>query len=171
MVEPEKPAWKQIVAYFGEQVLGEDGTLDRKKLSAIVFRDLEKRKKLESFTHPQIAVEFIKQTEEITSRDPNAIIQVVIPLLIELNLQYMFHKLLLVHTPREIQIERLALRDGISKEEAANMLLAQLPIDEKRGYTDFIINNENSLEETREQVERLWETLQQIQSNPATRAG
>jgi len=165
VVEPEKPAWKQIVAYFGEQILLEDGNLDRAKLSGIVFNDLEKRKKLEGFTHPQIAVEFVKQTEEITARDPNAIIQVVIPLLIELNLQYMFHKLLLVYTPREIQIERLALRDGISKEEAANILLAQLPIDEKRGYADFVINNEKSLEETRKEAEKLWETLKDIQSN------
>ena len=60
VVEPEKPAWKDIVAYFGEQVLQEDRQLDRKKLSDIVFRDLEKRKKLESFTHPRINEEFVK---------------------------------------------------------------------------------------------------------------
>ena len=59
VVEPEKPAWKDIVAYFGEQVLQEDRQLDRKKLSDIVFRDFEKRKKLESFTHPRIFEAFI----------------------------------------------------------------------------------------------------------------
>ena len=112
VVEPDKPAWKEIVAFFGEQILLEDRTIDRKKLSDTVFRDIEKRKKLESFTHPQIAVEFLKQVGEITAADPNAIIQVVVPLLIELNMQYMFHKLLLVYTPRETQIERLVLRDG-----------------------------------------------------------
>ena len=53
------------MAFFGEQVLQEDGTMDRKKLSDIVFKDMEKRKKLESFTHPQIGVEFVQQGYEI----------------------------------------------------------------------------------------------------------
>ncbi len=164
VVEPGKPAYEQIVAYFGKQVLQEDGTLDRKKLSNIVFRDLEKRKKLESFTHPQIGVEFIRQVNEIAEKDPDAIIQVVIPLLIEINMQHMFHKLLVVYASQETQIERLCKRDGISREEAANILKAQLPIDEKVGYADFVINNEKGLEETRRQVEELWKTLQKIQA-------
>ena len=79
----------------------------------------------------------------------DAIIQVVIPLLIELNLQYIFHKNLVVYIPPEQQVERLAKRDGISIEEAANILEAQLPIDEKVGYADFIIHNDKTLEETK----------------------
>ncbi|MGD9032243.1 MAG: dephospho-CoA kinase [Desulfobacteraceae bacterium] len=170
VVEPEKPAWKEIVAYFGEQVIQEDKQLDRKKLSDIVFQDMEKRKKLESFTHPRIHAEFMKQLSEIVEKDPDAIVQVDVPLLIELNLQYIYHKTLVVYIPEEKQIERLMKRDGISKEEAANMLKAQLPIDEKVGYADFVIYNDKSLEETRKQVEKLWETLKKIQKERAGRA-
>ena len=164
VVEPEKPAWQEIVAYFGEQVLQEDRNLDRKKLSDIVFQDLEKRKKLEEFTHPRISEEFVRQVNEITNRNPDAIIQVVIPLLIELNLQYRFHKILVVYAPKEMQIERLMKRDGITSEAAANILKAQLPIDEKIGYADFVIHNEGSLDETKKQVEGLWESLKKIQT-------
>ena len=167
VVEPHKPAWEKIVDYFGKQVLQEDESVDRKKLSNIVFRDFEKRKKLESFTHPRIHEEFVKQVNEIVEREPGAIIQVDVPLLVELNLQYMFHKLLVVYIPREQQIERLAERDGISREEAANILKAQLPLDEKVGYADFVIHNENSLEETRKQVENLWKTLKAYQKKMA----
>jgi dephospho-CoA kinase len=163
VVEPGKPAWKQIVDYFGKQVLQEDDTLDRKKLSSIVFRDMEKRKKLESFTHPAIGEEFLRQVKEISTNTPGAIIQVVIPLLIELNLQYQFHKLLMVYVSPEVQVERLAERDGITKEEAANILKAQLPIDEKVGYADYVIHNDKSIEETRKEVEKLWETIKQDQ--------
>jgi dephospho-CoA kinase len=163
VVEPGKPAYEQIVAFFGEQVLQEDGTIDRKRLSDVVFRDMEKRKKLESFTHPQIGAEFLNRVNEITSADPNAIIQVAVPLLIEVNLGHLFHKILLVYTPRETQIERLVARDGISEEEAGRILDAQLPIDEKLGYADFVVKNETDLEETRRQVEELWETLRRIQ--------
>jgi len=163
VVEPGKPALEEIVVYFGEQVLQEDGNLDRKKISDIVFRDIEKRKKLEGFTHPRISEEFIRQVNEITNSDPDAIIQVAVPLLIELNLQYRFHKILVVYAPREMQIERLMKRDGITREAAANMLKAQLPIDKKVEYADFVIHNEGSLEETRKQVKDLWELLKKIQ--------
>ncbi len=159
VVEPGKPAFDEIVDYFGKQVLQEDGYIDRKKLSGIVFSDPEKRKKLESLTHPRIMEEMARQVNEIAERAPGSIIQVVVPLLIELNLQYVFHKILVVHIPPEMQIDRLAERDGISKEEAANILKAQLPIDEKVGYADFVIHNDKTPEETRKQVEELWETL------------
>jgi dephospho-CoA kinase len=167
VVEPGKPAWKDIAAYFGKQVLQDDETLDRKKLSDIVFRDSKKRKKLEGFTHPRIQEEFVKQVNEIAEKDPNAIIQVDVPLLIEFNQQYIFHKVLVVYTPVEKQVERLVERDGITKEEAADILKAQLPIDEKVEYADFVIHNEHSLEETKKQVEELWKKLRKTQKEKA----
>ncbi len=163
VVEPGKPAWKQIVDYFGKDVLMEDGTLNRKKLSDIVFSDLEKRKMLERFTHPRIYEEFIRQINEIVKKDPDAIIQVAVPLLIELNHQYRFHKIIVVYTSKETQIKRLMKRDGITREQAENILRAQLPIEEKIGYADFVINNEGSIEETRKQVIEVWKKLKEIQ--------
>jgi dephospho-CoA kinase len=163
VVEPGKPAWKDIVAYFGEQVLLEDKTLDRKKISEIVFRDPEKRKRLEGFTHPRIYEDFRRLVKEYTQEDPDVIIQVVVPLLIEANLQYLFHKLLLVYIPQEKQIERLMGRDKISREMAQNILTAQLPIDEKKGYADFIVDNSGSLEETKRQVGEVWQKLKKFQ--------
>jgi len=163
VVEPDKPAWKNIVAYFGQQVLQEDRTLDRKKLADIAFKDMEKRKKIEGFTHPEIFGEFIRELTEITARTPEAIILVDIPLLIESNLQYLFHKLLVIHVPEEKQLQRLMERDGISRDEAAGRLRSQLPIDEKVGYADFVIRNEDPLEETRKQVDDLWDRIVQLQ--------
>jgi dephospho-CoA kinase len=163
VVEPGKPAWKDIADYFGRQVLLDDQTIDRKKLSDVVFRDLEKRKKLESFTHPRIFEEFYNQVGDIAARIPEPVIQADIPLLIELNLQYRFDKLLLVFIPREMQVQRLMKRDGISREAAENILKAQLPIDEKIGFADFVIHNEGTLEETRMQVEEVWKKLKEWQ--------
>ena len=163
VVEPDKPAWKEIVSYFGEQVLQENRELDRKKLSRIVFQDRQKRKKLEGFIHPRTLEEFIKQVADIAQKTPGAIIPVDVPLLIELNWQYLFHKIVVVLVSQEKQIERLIKRDNISPEEARNILSAQLPIDEKAGYADFVIDNGDSLQETKAQVEKLWQELQQLQ--------
>jgi dephospho-CoA kinase len=136
-------------------------------LSEIVFRDPEKRKKLESFIHPRIYEEFRRLVKEYAAKDPEVIIQVGVPLLIEVNLQYLFHKILLVYIPAEMQIERLMERDRISREMAINMLSSQLPIEEKRSYADFIVDNSGSLEETRRQVEEVWKKLKEFQKERA----
>ena len=165
VVEPGKPAWAEIVGYFGEQVLLPDKTLDRKKVSEIVFWDPEKRKKLEGFTHPRIHEEFTRLVKEYAARNPRIVIQVVIPLLIEANLQYLFHKLLLVYVPQETQIQRLMERDRIPRDMARSILAAQLPIEEKRAFADFIVDNSGSVEETRRQVERIWQELKDFKRN------
>jgi dephospho-CoA kinase len=162
VVEPGKPAWKEIVDYFGKEVVQEDGRIDRKRLSEVVFQDVEKRKKLEGITHPRIFEEFYRQVNEIASKDPDAIIQAGIPLLIELSLQHRFDKVLLVYAPQETQIDRLMKRDQISREAAKNILKAQMPIDEKLRLADFVIHNEGSLEETRKQVEAVWQELKKM---------
>lgn len=164
VVEPGRPAWREIVQYFGEHVLNEDRTLDRKKLSEIIFRDMEKRKRLESFIHPRVTEEFSRLVNEYAGKDPNVIIQAVIPLLIETNMQHLFHKILLVYVPEEVQIQRLMERDKISREMALNMLKAQLPIEEKRAYADYIIDNSGSLEDTKRQVLEVWEKIKDFQT-------
>lgn len=160
VVEPGTPGLAKIVDYFGRQVLADDGSLDRKKLSDIVFGDMEKRKKLEGFTHAQIYEEFFKQTNEIAAKDPEAIIQVSVPLLIELNLQYLFDKILVIHVPDTVQADRLAERDGISRDEALNIMKSQLSIDEKLQFADFVVDNTRDLDFTRSQVEKIWNNLQ-----------
>ncbi|MEA3437956.1 MAG: dephospho-CoA kinase [Thermodesulfobacteriota bacterium] len=163
VVEPGTHGLEAIVNYFGKQILAEDGTLDRKKLSKIVFKDFEKRKKIESFTHPPIYEEFFKQIDAIAKKDPDAVIQISIPLLIEQSMQNAFDNLIIVYVSRKTQIERLAQRDGISIKEAANILKSQLPIAEKVGFANFIINNETTVEETRKQVNKMWQELKKIQ--------
>jgi dephospho-CoA kinase len=158
-VEPGSPALKNIAGYFGNQVLRADGTLDRKKLSDIVFQCPEKRKMLESFTHPPIYEEFFRQTREISAKGSCPVIQAVIPLLFELDLEYLVDKILLVYIPRTEQIKRLIIRDRIRAQEAARILSAQLPIDDKRERSDFVINNENSLQETEKQVKAFWQKI------------
>jgi len=168
VVEPGKPAWRDIVEYFGEQVLAEDRTLDRNKLRDIVFRDMEKRKKLESFTHPSIGEEFTRLVTSYTNEDPSAIIQVVVPLLIETNMQAMFHHLLMVYAPENVQKKRLMERDCLSEEMAIKMMHSQMSPDEKKGYCDLIIDNSGTLEETRKKVEELWRELKKLQHERKT---
>ena len=165
VVEPDKPAWRDIVSFFGEQVLLEDRTLDREKLREVVFRDLEKKKKLESFIHPRIGEEFLELVQRYVKQDPNAIIQVVVPLLIETNMHPLFHNILMVYAPEEKQKRRLIERDKITEEMAVNMIRSQLSVEEKKGYCDLLIDNSGSLDDTRRQAEALWDELKRIQQD------
>jgi dephospho-CoA kinase len=163
VVEPGRPAWKKIVDYFGKDILQGNGEIDRKRLSRIIFGNSEKRKILEGFTHPFIADEFTGKVDEIASNEPDAIINAVVPMLFEAGMQALFHKVVVVYIPREEQIKRLIERDGISEGDAVNILNAQMHIDEKIRQAYFIINNENSIEETKRQVHDLWDTLRNLQ--------
>lgn len=159
VVAPGQPAWKEITRYFGTGILLKDGSLDRKKLAGLVFRDPEKRRKLESITHPWIRELFLKRVKEFAKTGSAPIVQAVIPLLFEAGLQELVHKILVVYIPRETQIERLTKRDHISREQAERILKAQLPIEDKLKHADFVIRNEKGLKETQKQVLALWETL------------
>jgi dephospho-CoA kinase len=159
VVEPGKPAYRDIVAFFGEQVLAEDKTLNREKLREIVFRDMEKRKKLEGFIHPRIREVFLAQVEQLSREKERVIIQVAIPLLIETHMQALFDHLLMVYAPEEEQLKRLIERDHLSEELALKIIRSQMSVEEKKGYCDLVVDNFGSLEDTRRQVEAIWQSL------------
>ena len=162
VVEPGKPAYQDIVSFFGEQVLSEDKTLDREKLREIVFQNMEKRKKLESFTHPRILEAYFEQLDRLSQREEPLIIQFVVPLLIEVHWQAMFDHLLMVYAPEEVQLKRLMARDKISEDLALRIIRSQMSVEEKKGYCDLVVDNSGSLEDTRKQVEEVWKKLQKL---------
>lgn len=169
VVQPDRPAWRDIVDEFGPEVLHDDRTINRKKLGRIVFQDPDRRRRLESFTHGRIHERYQQKLEETAHERPGAVVLAVIPLLYEVGLESLFEKVLVVYTPAEVQIQRLQKRDGISREEAAEVLAAQMPIEEKRKRADYVIDNSGDLADTRRQVDRVWREL--TESAPTGDAG
>ncbi len=167
VVAPGEPALERIQEVFGSEFLQPDGTLDRKRLSTHVFQDPRRRELLETITHPPIFERFFSEVEAITARRPDAIVQAAVPLLVELRLQPIFHRVVLVYAGYPQQLERLLQREGIDRRHAEKILAAQLPIDEKRREADFVIDNTQSLAETREQVSAVWRQLCGLQKSMA----
>ena len=129
----------------------------------IVFNDMEKRKKLESFTHPRIGVKFLELVEKYSKGKKNVIIQVVIPLLIEAQMQAIYDHLLMVYAPEEVQLKRVMESDKIDEKLAMSIIRSQISVEDKKGYCDLIVDNSGSLEDTRRQVEEVWKKLNDIQ--------
>ena len=167
VVAPGTPGLEEIVAFFGKDILDAAGGLDRKKLAGIVFRDPQKRKHLEALTHPRIVRAFRKRADDIRKKDPHVIIQAVVPLLFEAGLEGLADRILVVHVPRKIQVDRLMARDGIGRDQAERILDAQWPIHKKAERADFVIRNDGPLSETRKQVADLWRRLRALQKETA----
>lgn len=152
----------KIVEHFGDSILDENLEIDRKKLSKIVFSDENELKMLNNLTHPNIFNK-IKKTIEISDEK---IIFLDIALLIEFikdeKWDIPLDEIWLVYVNRNIQLERLIKRNNFSKEEANSRINAQMNIDEKIGYADFIIHNDRDLEYLYEQID---ERLKIYESN------
>lgn len=156
VVEPGSPVLEQVAAHFGQAVLQADGSLHRKKLGEIIFGNTEARKQLESILHPPIRVQIREQMEAYERQFPEKLVVVDVPLLIESNLSFMFHEVMVVYVPRPIQLERLMQRDGLTESAANNRIEAQMSIEEKRKVADVVIDNSGTWEETNAEVERFW---------------
>jgi len=159
VVKPGKPAWQDVIHIFGKEVLNEDQTLNRKKVGDIVFSDAEKRKKLEEIIHPKITAETLMKINEIAKKDNQAIVIIDIPLLIETDKQDTVNKVVLVYTSPQGQIERLVKRDGLSLEDAHKRLTSQMPIENKKKYAHYIINNEEPLKKVQKRVKEIFREL------------
>lgn len=156
VVLPGAPALGAVAERFGESVLNDDGSLNRKALGEIVFKEEAARKDLEAILHPRIRATMKARMEEANRLTPDKLVVVDVPLLFESKLEFMFEETLLVYIPRELQLVRLMERDGISAEQAERRLAAQMPIDDKRALADAVIDNSGTLEQTERQIDQYW---------------
>jgi dephospho-CoA kinase len=158
-VAPNRPAWEELRREFGPDYFREDGTLDRAKMAALVFQDPEARGKLNAIVHPQVAQEIARRCEDLAARGAR-LVMVEVPLLFEAGLEKNYDLVIVVDAGEEEQIERLTARDARSVQEAASIIQAQWPLRAKKARADFVVDNRNSLEDTRNQVKKLWQWLQ-----------
>ncbi|WP_339269985.1 dephospho-CoA kinase [Paenibacillus sp. FSL R5-0470] len=147
------------VKQFGSEILSSDGTLNRGKLGDIVFQNPAALQALNNLTHPAIRREIKERMNSMEEEDPKKLTIVDIPLLFESGLESMFHEILVVYVPREVQIARLMERNGLSIEQAEARLNAQMDIEAKRNKADYIIDNSGELAHTEQQVAVLWDRL------------
>jgi dephospho-CoA kinase len=162
LVQPHKPAWDELIRAFGKGILQEDGFIHRKKLADKVFADPKKRKLLNQILHPRIKEEMDRRTKEIGQKDPEAIVVIDAPLIVELGDHREMDKLIVVASTQTQQIERLKERDGIGPEEALRILSSQMPVEEKVNLADFVIRNEGSLEETKKRAKEVFKELRKV---------
>lgn len=137
-----QPALQQIQQAFGDWVLLEDGSLNRRALREYIFQSPEARKTLENITHPAIHTSIIQQLH--AAQSPYAIL--VSPLLFETNQHELTQHTLLIDAAIELQIQRASQRDGQNVEQIQKIIAAQMPREQKRAMADDIVLNDGELE-------------------------
>ncbi len=143
---------------FGPEVLASDGSVDRKKLGAIVFSDPDARRQLNRLVHPKVIAEEKKLLQQ-AEREEMQIGVIDAALMIETGTYRDYDRVVVVYCPRDVQLERLVARDGLSPEDAARRVDAQLSVEQKKLYADYVVDSSGSLEDTERRVGEVWASL------------
>ncbi|SHI63242.1 dephospho-CoA kinase [Propionispora hippei] len=153
------PAWQAIVERFGQEILLQDGSLNRGMLGGKIFAEPALRNWLDALTHPAIRQEIFRQMQLAREEDCRLLV-LDIPLLIEAGWREFVDEVWVVYVRPDVQLNRLMERNILSREQALQRIQSQMSLEEKVGYADLVIDNNAGLEELEKQVSDAWRRLQ-----------
>ncbi|MFD6905537.1 dephospho-CoA kinase [Streptomyces sp. NPDC060077] len=157
VVEPGTPGLRAVVDAFGEEILAEDGSLDRPRLGSVVFSDPERLAVLNSIVHPLVGARS-RELEEAAAED--AVVVHDVPLLTENALAPLYDLVIVVDASPETQLDRLVGRRGMTEEDARARMAAQATREQRRAIADIVIDNDVPLDELARRVQDVWSELE-----------
>ena len=162
VVVPGSGGLKRIVAAFGDDVLGPDGSLDRARLGEIVFKDPQLRAQLNAIVHPLVRQWMLaaERTAVQAADSPGPIIVHDVPLLAESRGKGGFDLVIVVDVPPELQVKRLVSQRGMTPDQAGARMNAQASREQRLEVADIVIDNSGSLADLDRRVAALWADLQ-----------
>ena len=158
VVEPGTPGLTRVVAEFGEQVLTEDGRLNRPKLGELVFADESQLSRLNAIVHPLVG-ERSGQLMEQALADNAEIVVYDVPLLVENGLGPLYDVVVVVDAPDELRVERVATNRGMPREQVWARVRSQADRETRLAAADLVVDNSGSLQDLRDRVSDLWTEL------------
>jgi dephospho-CoA kinase len=154
---PQSEGWRRVTQAFGEGVLKPDQTIDRQKLGAIVFNDSAARARLNAIVHPLIYEEIRRRIAHERAAGFRAPIVVEAAVLIEANWLPLVDEVWLVVADKSAVVDRVARQRGLSADEVATRVAAQLGDAERRGFAQVVVENTGSLDDLRTRVAAAWQ--------------
>jgi dephospho-CoA kinase len=154
LIEPNGAAYQQVIAHFGQQILEQDGKIDRARLAAVVFADRGKLDLLNGILHPRVEMVLLQELSELEKAGRYAAAFVEAALIFEANLHPRLDGVVVAWCLPEQQLARLIER-GMSEAEARQRMAMQMPVGQKLTLAAEKIDCSGSIEETRRQVDAL----------------
>jgi dephospho-CoA kinase len=156
VVAPDTDGLAAVIAAFGPDVLGPDGTLDRVRLGDIVFADQQKLATLNSIVHPRVGAR-MRELED--GAGPGSVVVHDVPLIAENGLASSYDLVVVVDVPPRTQLDRLIRLRGMSREQAQARMAAQASREQRLAIADIVVDNSGSLAELDRQAGELWSEL------------
>jgi dephospho-CoA kinase len=160
---PTGEAYADVVREFGQGILNDDGTIDRKRLAAKVFGKPEHLETLNRLVHPHVFRREHELIEQFARSDARGIVVVEAAILIETGTYRNYDRLILVECEEEQQIERSVKRDHTDRAEVLVRLSRQMPLAEKRKFAHYVIDTSGSKEQTLRRVREVYDALRRIE--------
>jgi dephospho-CoA kinase len=154
---PDGPAYREVIAAFGAQILDPDGTIDRRKLGPIVFADASALKRLNSIVHPKMFARMREMVQQLRTGGERKPIVVEAAILIEANWQALFDEIWLVLASKAQVVERIEHDRGLLPEQTEARIRAQLSDEEREKHSTLVITNNGTIGELHEKVAQLWQ--------------
>jgi len=159
LFEPGTPTHSKVVDAFGPSILAPDGTIDRKILGDMIFRQNHQRLLLNALVHPDVIAEVMRRTFELAGQAFNGIVMVDAALMVESGFYRMQDLLIVVTCDPDLQLARVMNRCRFSVEEAKLRIGAQMPLSDKLKLADYTIDTSGTYARTREQIELIHREL------------
>ena len=174
LMEPGQSVYNEVVRHFGREILNPDGSLNRSKLAELVFgfpagsspsklSSSSRIEELNRIVHPEVIRSQEQWMDEVGRKDPHAVAIVEAALILEAGVAKRFDRLIVVTSTEEARVARFAARQKLdleaARKEVKRRMAAQLPEAEKIKAAHYVIDNSGPLDQTREQVGRIWHQL------------
>ena len=153
---PNTEAWEHVVSAFGDEILQDDGEIDRRKLGTIVFSDPGQLERLNQIMHPRMA-QMVADKVEVLRGQGVEVVVVEAALLFEAGWDSLVEEVWTTDSPEQAVIERLKVRNGMSEEEARKRMSSQMGRTERLDRSDYVIENSGDMVALRVAIKELWD--------------
>ena len=154
---PNSEGWRKVISAFGQDIVGPENEIDRKKLGSIVFSDPSEMEKLNKLMHPIIHNLVEEKIKNLADQGINVVV-LEAAILIEANWQDLTNEIWLAKANREVVIERVQLRNNFSREEIIKRIESQMSNNDREKHADIVIDNDGTIKQLEETVKTLWQS-------------
>jgi len=159
IISKDRSLQKELIKTFGNEIFFKDGQLNRRLLASIAFQDEEKTQKLNRLVHPRMVSQVIEEMENARFSQKYPLVVIDAALIYEISIEQMFDSIIVVYTSLKNRVDRVMKRDGLTKDEILARVRRQIPLEEKKKWAEYVVDNDGSLEDLEKQIRIVFEKI------------
>lgn len=159
IIDKDKTLQRELKQAFGEEIFFQDGKLNRRLLANIAFTDESKTLLLNNLVHPRMVAEVVEEMEQARFSQRYPLIVIDAALIYEISIEQIFDAIIVVYSDQKQRVDRVMKRDGLKRDEIITRIRRQIPLEDKREWADFVIDNNGSLQDLQQQCQKIYDQL------------